>query len=494
MNRTIVIGGGAGGLSAAIRLASRGRKVLLLEKEPSLGGYLTSFNRAGFTFDVAMHMVAGGAPGGAFYETLRELGVEDRVRMLRFRQGFDTRFGDFHFTAPNSIDAFYEEAVRLFPESADGIFRLKSHQDRYATLFFRLLNGDLGITDTAVRFGPRIPEFLKLASISTSDYFRRFVSDERLFSVLFQPAMFNGVPMERFPAINYLIISYLLLSQGMYIVQGCGGQLSRILEERARELGVEIVLGERVERLCIRNGRAAAVRTSSSANIEADSVICNANPFVIARDLTETEDLTEKYRRRLEGSHPSLSVVQAWFGMREPVENLGIQSVMTGWYPDFNIDPLLSPAGNVVFPEAYSITAPGIEDREGSAKNTNVMSVIGVVHPSAWLNLPKEDYRRQKRECLDRIVRDINTIYPGFADRVTCMTLATPRTFQRYTGNPGGAIMGFDTSLGSRKSILAVSRIPLSNVFFANAWTDKLGGIMQSLKAGIAAAERVIAR
>lgn len=40
MKKVIIIGGGLGGLSAAIRLQSRGVQVTILEKEAALGGKL----------------------------------------------------------------------------------------------------------------------------------------------------------------------------------------------------------------------------------------------------------------------------------------------------------------------------------------------------------------------------------------------------------------------------------------------------------------------
>src|SRR5262249_22254425 len=47
----IVVGGGLGGLAAAIRLAARGRRVVLLEKNERVGGKLNLIAEEGYTFD-----------------------------------------------------------------------------------------------------------------------------------------------------------------------------------------------------------------------------------------------------------------------------------------------------------------------------------------------------------------------------------------------------------------------------------------------------------
>src|SRR6266705_252538 len=48
----IIVGGGLGGLAAAIQLAARGRRVVPLEKNERVGGKLNIVSEAGYTFDI----------------------------------------------------------------------------------------------------------------------------------------------------------------------------------------------------------------------------------------------------------------------------------------------------------------------------------------------------------------------------------------------------------------------------------------------------------
>ncbi len=48
----LVVGAGLGGLAAALRLASRGYKVEMLEKNAQAGGRLNQLKKDGFTFDI----------------------------------------------------------------------------------------------------------------------------------------------------------------------------------------------------------------------------------------------------------------------------------------------------------------------------------------------------------------------------------------------------------------------------------------------------------
>lgn len=68
----IVIGGGIAGLSAAWGL--RGRDVLVLEREPRLGGRIRSEPRAPYWLNVGAHVFAG--PGTATGRLMQDVGVE----------------------------------------------------------------------------------------------------------------------------------------------------------------------------------------------------------------------------------------------------------------------------------------------------------------------------------------------------------------------------------------------------------------------------------
>ena len=58
-----VVGAGIGGSGVAALLAKRGRKVLLVERNPKVGGKCTSFERDGFKVPTYVHAFARGSRG-----------------------------------------------------------------------------------------------------------------------------------------------------------------------------------------------------------------------------------------------------------------------------------------------------------------------------------------------------------------------------------------------------------------------------------------------
>jgi zeta-carotene desaturase len=77
----VIIGGGVAGLTAAVRLAQAGRRVLVVEARPRLGGRATAFDdkASGAVVDNGQHVMFG-----CYRETLdllRTVGAEDHVRV-----------------------------------------------------------------------------------------------------------------------------------------------------------------------------------------------------------------------------------------------------------------------------------------------------------------------------------------------------------------------------------------------------------------------------
>jgi len=80
---TIIIGSGAGGLSAAICLARSGQKVLVLEQHDVPGGWCHSFYLNGYRFTPGVHYI-GLLNKGESTSTLYEgLGIANDVSFFR---------------------------------------------------------------------------------------------------------------------------------------------------------------------------------------------------------------------------------------------------------------------------------------------------------------------------------------------------------------------------------------------------------------------------
>lgn len=94
-----MIGSGVGGSVTAGLLARSGRRVLVLEKNPTLGGVLASYDRDGFKLDFGSHLISRGARG-PFGEVFARAGIPG-PRFLTHPIPVRSR-GMFEITAPAS--------------------------------------------------------------------------------------------------------------------------------------------------------------------------------------------------------------------------------------------------------------------------------------------------------------------------------------------------------------------------------------------------------
>ena len=78
----IVIGAGIGGLTCGAFLAKEGLSVLVAEQHSKPGGYCTSFQRKGFTFDAGFDFFVGVETGGMVNNILAELGLKDEIDFI----------------------------------------------------------------------------------------------------------------------------------------------------------------------------------------------------------------------------------------------------------------------------------------------------------------------------------------------------------------------------------------------------------------------------
>ena len=87
----LVMGGGFAGLSAATLLAEKGKKVLVLEKKPHLGGRAYSFTdpKTGYEIDNGQHLFIG-----AYIETKKFLSRIGSSSLLRFSDKLTLHFKD----------------------------------------------------------------------------------------------------------------------------------------------------------------------------------------------------------------------------------------------------------------------------------------------------------------------------------------------------------------------------------------------------------------
>jgi phytoene dehydrogenase-like protein len=70
-------------------------------------------------------------------------------------------------------------------------------------------------------------------------------------------------------------------------------------------------------------------------------------------------------------------------------------------------------------------------------------------HLDAWQDLPADEYERRKAAIGERLVRLARRVYPRLGEDALVYEVGTPRTYERFTHRPLGAVGGVRQTLGN---------------------------------------------
>ena len=319
----IVIGGGVGGLAAAVRLAAKNVRVTLLEKQPTLGGKLnqwivphpTRTDDRPFRFDTGPSLIT--LPF-VFKDLFEAAGrdVRDYLPIVKLDPISRFQWADGQSLEFHSDPVKTEAAIAKFsPGDVAGWRKFfaygKNVWDLAGETFLanspeQMIRGDgdagsggfdplAGLRMLSVPL--RIGMFRKFAPLVD-----RHIKSPRLREVLYQYATYSGASPFLCPA-TLAVIPYCEMHFCGWYIQGGLYTLASALERVARELGVEIRTGVGVSRIVVENGRATGVEVDGKMEF-ADAVVCNADAVWAMRNLIDAKDRPHKTDAKLDAIDP----------------------------------------------------------------------------------------------------------------------------------------------------------------------------------------------
>ncbi len=447
----IVIGSGLGGLTAANRLARFGRSVLLLEQHVMLGGLAAYFRRKGHIFDVSLH----GFPYGMI-KTCRKYWnreIADSIVQLE-RIVFDNP----QFSVETTFDT----------------------ED-----FTRVLVSEFGVpAETVAAFfeAVRKMDFFDDQKETIREFFGRFFPGRSdVVRFLMEPITYaNGSTLDE-PAITYGIVFSNFMSRGVYTVKGGTDWLIKAMTAELEKNGVHISKRTKVEKILVEDGKAAGV-IANGQTIAAQSVLSNANLKTTVLDMIDPNVLPSDFVKQANELRLSTSSAQVYMGIREgeSIPDIG-DLLFTSTAPEFDSDRLLD---RDVSSRTFSVYYP--KTRPGTDRYTVVASMNSRYED--WAELDEEAYAESKQYLADTTIDALETFLPGARDVIDYVEVATPKTFERYTGHQYGA------SFGSKFEALPISSdLPkvLPGVFHTGSAAIIMSGWLGAANYGVIVANHV---
>ncbi len=401
----IVIGSGIGGLAFGAVASSRlGKKVLILEKNTSVGGRLYSFEREGFTLDIGAHVISQ-SEKGPLGSVLRAIGREDEINWKHVRPMTSCRGEIF-----------------AFPKGLEG----RIAADEYAKL--------MSITKEIVQMDDEAAR--ELDNVDLLDYLnRRGLRDPLAMACLNNIVMiYVCLPCHRASAGEFIrcFRAEARSRASGYPVGGCG-VISKTIAEGIAEKGGSIMTRSEVKAIIVEKGRAVGVRTKD-AEYRAPIVVSNADGRRTLLDLLPQGVLPEKESLRVREMTYSYSILIVRMALSRPVTDLRL---ITHIVPDLNPKRYEENLLAGIFPDEVPLFMPVPSNFSPEcAPEGRQLITAGAIIPYETPNMEKLE---------ELVVKTAQKILPGIKDALMWRHVTTPRGLHAAVLE-NGAIIGLGQS------------------------------------------------
>ena len=326
---SIVIGSGFGGIAAALRLKAKGHKVKLIEKHPDLGGRARVFRRNGFVFDGGPTVITAPYLIDELF-TLFKKNSKDYIELAPLKIWYQFIFEDKHKFNYSGDEADMKNQIeKLNKDDVKGYEELVNFTKKIFDKGFTEL-ADVSFDKPFVMM-QQLPALLKLKSYkSVYSLVSSYVKNEKLRRMLsMHPLLVGGNPFTTTSI--YGLILYLEKKWGIHYSMGGTGKIIKGFEKLMNEVGIEIIKDNEVTKIISNNNKITGVQLNNHTNIEADNVICNADPpAVYEKLLNGNENSSFLFKWKKNRMEYSMGLFVYYFGTKKIYNNVEHHTIKFG--------------------------------------------------------------------------------------------------------------------------------------------------------------------
>jgi phytoene desaturase len=425
-------------LASAVRLATKGYRVRMLEARDQLGGRAYVYRQDGFTFDAGPTVIT--APF-LIDELFADAGrhTRDYVKIVPVDPFYRIEFHDgsrFEYNADE--EATVEKIQRMSPGDVDGYrAMIRAAKDIFQKGFLELSTKPFLTIGDMLRVAP---DLARLQSYLTVYQFAaKYVKDDRLRRVFsFHPLLVGGNPFQTTSI--YALIHHLEREWGVHYAMGGTGAVVAGLGRLFEELGGQVQLNTPVAKILVRNGKAAGVLTENGETIEAEAVVSNADIATTYSKMVPAENRRRWSDRKLRNMRYSMSLFVIYFGTKKQYPDLAHHTILLGQrYRELLHDIFTAKR----LPDDFSmyLHRPSATDPSMAPEGCDCFYVLIPV-PN---QLSGVDWRVKGPEFRDRVMQWLDQHYmPGLLENLATERYFTPLDFETTLRSHVGAAFSFE--------------------------------------------------
>lgn len=494
----IVIGAGLGGLTCAAKLASRGRRVLLIERKPHIGGTSFYFSRQGFRFP--MGPLSFSHPD-VVLNILKEIGISD---VLTFqRSHFQLLTPDLDIVMSKPLAEIEKLSCEKFPREITGIAEFFSRLKKIMSITherhkwhpdYRLIGGPAApVPDSGLQASAEYDR--KLAKETVEELFK----DQTLRNFLG-----NQSSYEPRMSLSYLASMWDVMSQtGIWHPEGGTQHLAIILHDLFKRFGGETLTATPVQKIRRIDGRTEGVVTRDQKSFRTNWIVSNVDPKTVFSTLLSYDDLPGTFYRTLRTTPYTPSEICVYLGVDPSYVDFSRMSAPHVFYRKrLHSHRIMQPFDFenreievCLWSQKDSQYAP-----EGKAA---VILRCGMAYDlfAKWRTGERQrrvGYKEWKMDLARRLIRSAEGLLPGLEKSITTIEVATPLTYRDWGYRYEGSLAGWTWHSAQAKDLpqKLLIRTPYPNLLFVGIFAASelfLGGVPTAMYTGSQAADFILA-
>src|SRR4249920_1053428 len=468
----VVIGGGHNGLTTAAYLAKAGQSVLVLEKNPILGGAATTVEYfPGFRSSAMSYVVSLLRP-----EIIRELELPKHGLEILPLDGTITPLEDDYLWRVNDHGTTVRELRRWssnHDEANEEYGPLMAEMGRFIKPILSIPPPDPGkispfewlpLTPLAKQFRdlPRRLQstFIQLMTMSAADFLDQWFETEPLKATMSASGIIGTFQGPRSPGTAYVLLHhYMGEIDGAFrawgIPKGGTGGVSNAIASAALSLGAEIRMEAPVARIDVRGGRTTGVTLESGESILADAVLSSVDSNLTFLKLLEPGALAPDFEaevRRYKYRGSSGKVNLALDGLPELACKPGVGPWLRGaisFSPNLDyMERAYDDAKFGRFSERPYIDCimPTLVDPSMAPPGKHIMSCF--VQYAPYKLEPGKEWNDAEREAFgENVIDTLEERFPDIRSKILHKMFITPKDIEDVTGLTEGNIFQGELSL-----------------------------------------------
>ncbi len=455
----VIIGAGISGLVCGCYLSEAGMKVLIVEKNDTVGGYCSSIEKNGYKFNLTTCMVGGVREASTLDKVFyKELQLRDSLFFKRekYSNTIITEDGIFNFDSKG--EEVFSNLRKIFPGESRGL-RL------FLNLTLSAKNIDLYLKYKNVTFGKLLDAFFSCNKIKD------------FFAIPCGNFGFSPYKISAFSALLYYRET--ILNAG-YHISGGAEKLPESMLDKIRINNGDILLSTCVDRIKVsKDGSVDGVELDNGTSIKTNYLVACCDIRNVLLNMIDRKKIHNKFIHLIKKMLVSSSAFIVYLGLAKPLtKEIEMYKSRTLWFcPKYDTKEVFRNIEKNKFNRNLTYLT-GYLSSSGGRSQIDQVTLYTLV---PFLN--KKFWQRNMSRISHEIICKTEKIIKNISMHTKVSHIITPYDLYSYSLNSGGAVKGWVSIPQYNNS----NKIPQGKIF-ANFYTAGQWSTLESGQGGIAMA------